>query len=82
MLLGLAIAGISFQACNRFDNNDDQPLMEDMVIDQSFDWETSTEVTFRIIAKDNQDQALENVKISAYTDDPENGGDFIFLTGR
>lgn len=84
VLLLTVITGLAFQSCSRFDNNDDddtnndKPLMENLIIDQNFDWETSKEVTFKITAKDNRNTPLENVKITAYTDDPENGGEFIF----
>jgi LruC domain-containing protein len=80
---------IGFVGCNKFDNdNNDDPStkdgMEQLIVNSSFDWQTSKEINIKITAKDNNGTPLQNVRFSLYTNEPEDGGRLIFsgVTGN
>lgn len=55
----------------------DNPIttnIEDLQIDDNFDFETSKIVEFNIMAKTNQDEPIERVRFDILTDYRENGG--------
>lgn len=68
-------------SCNKFIDNDDEDdnklLMEQLIVADNFNYETSEDVSIKVYAKNNQDDPLSNVKFNLYTADPEEGGLFI-----
>ena len=70
---------VSIYSCNKFNNNDNDNtlLMENLVVADNFNYETSEDVFIQIYAKNNQDNPIPNVKFNLYTADPEEDGLFI-----
>jgi len=59
------------------DSNPIKP-MEDLIIAPNFEWNTTQEVTFTVVALDNQDKPLKNVRFNIYTAHPDSGGVELF----
>lgn len=58
------------------DPNDDNSItnMNDLVVASGFQWNTTQEITFSIMALDNQGQPLKNVRFNVFTAHPDSGG--------
>jgi len=69
-------------SCNKTGDNPDptgdNKKMDQLIIDRNFDWATTKDVSFTIIARDNMDNPLANVRIRIYTDSPDAGGEYMF----
>ncbi|MCF8387250.1 MAG: DUF4114 domain-containing protein, partial [Bacteroidales bacterium] len=83
--LVLIIAIISgLQSCKKIDETEnepkdnDSPAIEKLLISEDFNWESSHEIPVKVRAKDNAGNPMQNIKFSIYTDDPEEGGKFVF----
>ena len=64
-------------SCNKNNEPDSKTNLENLNIPESFDWSTTKTSTFKITALDNQDNPLEKVKFSIYTNDPKLGGKLV-----
>ncbi len=69
----------SLFSCNKFENinTEEEQTIEDLIIADNFDYETAQEITIQLIAKDNNDNPLANVRFDIYTKDPEEDGQLI-----
>ncbi len=80
-ILSLAL-GLSFlSSCKKSpepDPSDKLKPMDDLIIARNFDWSTSRTISISIIARDNQDNPLNNVRFNVYTSSPDSGGVLMF----
>ncbi len=73
-------------ACGKYENFDDSENLsidqsiENLVIPDDFDYETTKDITIQLIAKDNNDNPLSNVRFDIYTEDPDEDG-MLILSG-
>lgn len=78
-LLSLLFIGVS---CNKTDKNDNQDgdnkPFEELIIPAGFNFETSNDIEFTIVAKTNQDVPLNKVRFDVLSDFSENGGVRLF----
>lgn len=80
----LILGGFLMTACQKDkDDNTDQDTnsvenMEDLVIDDDFDYNTSTHATFNITVRGNTDFPMPGVKLNVYNGDPEKDGKKLF----
>jgi LruC domain-containing protein len=51
--------------------------MKDLVVSNSFEWNTSKPANLKIKAEDNTGKPVAGARFSIFTDDPENGGKLI-----
>jgi LruC domain-containing protein len=70
---------IAFTSCRKTDkDNDNQNLIindiNELVVPNDFNFETGTEVEFKVYVKTNQDVPLNKVRLDILTDFRENGG--------
>ena len=70
---------ISTYSCKKInpDDNDSTSSMDNLIVVDNFNYETSTNVPIKIYAKNNQNDPIPNVKFDLYTADPDEGGLFI-----
>ena len=52
--------------------------MNQLIVDRNFDWSTTRDLSFSIIARDNMDNPLVNVRIKIYSANPDSGGVYMF----
>lgn len=83
LLLAAVIFIVGFiTSCNKKSDNPDPPggnkKMDQLVIDRNFDWATTKDVAFNIIARDNMDKPLSNVRIKIFTANPDSGGVYMY----
>lgn len=68
--------------CRKSDNISQVPTgdktMEQLVVNNNFNWATTNDVAFEITARDNADQPLSGVRFNIYTASPDSGGIFLF----
>ncbi len=76
MLVGL------LGSCKKSTDTTDTPVsaktMDQLVVSQDFSWATTKEVSFTIIARDNMDNPLANVRFKVYSASPDSGGVYMF----
>ena len=74
------LMGIQTGCKKSSDDPDTNPIkpMDELIVAPNFEWATTQEVTFTIIARDNQDQPLKNVRFNVYTAHPDSGGVELF----
>jgi len=60
----------------------DSPItMNDLVIDNEFEFATTQNVDLNVLVSDNRNEALKNVKLELYTADPDSDGGQLIVTG-
>lgn len=80
LTLSIGVYLLFLASCNKDSKEPDETpktSMENLVVNSSFNWSTTRNATFRIIALDNQDNPLEGVKFEVLSGDPEEGGKLI-----
>ncbi len=65
--------------CNKQDNTGNSGTMtiDQLKVASTFSWATTHEVNISIAAKDNQDNAIEGVRFTLYTSNPDSGGVYL-----
>ena len=65
--------------CSKQDNTGNSGTMtiDQLKIASTFSWATAHEVNISIAAKDNQDNAIEGVRFTLYTSNPDSGGVYL-----
>jgi LruC domain-containing protein len=78
-LMIVFLAGVISISCNRNNNPDENetPDMEDINVDENFNWETTKPSQFKVNVYDNVNKPIEGVKISIYTSNPAESGKLI-----
>ena len=80
----LFLLTIAFSSCKKSENPPiiiDDKTMGDLIVDPNFDWSTSTSVTFKVTALNNQNQFIEGAKISIYTNHPDSADGKLIVSG-
>ncbi|MEI6456759.1 MAG: LruC domain-containing protein [bacterium] len=70
---------IPVSSCRKLSPADpNQPkTIDDLVIASSFTWATTREISISILARDNMNNPLTNIRINVYTESPDSGGVYI-----
>jgi LruC domain-containing protein len=78
VVLILAAPLLTLVSCNKQEENPQDPsagkTMEELVVSRNFSWATTRDVSVSVIARDNMDNSLPNVRFDLYTASPDSGG--------
>lgn len=74
LMLIISFSIISCKKDNNENTGDEPTALENLKISENFDWSTTQDITVKIYTKDNQNNTMDNVLVSVYTDFPEEGG--------
>ncbi len=80
-ILSLAFGLFFLSSCKKSPEPDPSDIlkpMDDLIISRNFDWSTNKTISISIIARDNQDNPLNNVRFNVYTASPDSGGVLMF----
>jgi len=77
----LLILLVLMLSCNKSnDNGSDSSSVkpiDQLVVNKNFNWSTGKDITFNIIARDNMDNPLSNIRFNIYTASPDSEGVYI-----
>lgn len=80
-ILSLAFGLFFLSSCKKSPEPDPSDIlkpMDDLIVSRNFDWSTNQTISISVIARDNQDNPLNNVRFNVYTASPEAGGTWMF----
>jgi len=78
LFAGLVILGSCKKNPDNQGPSDNLKPMDELVVAKNFDWSTFQTVSISVIARDNQDNPLNNVRFNVYTASPDAGGVLMF----
>jgi LruC domain-containing protein len=82
ILTAIVLLSGFLSSCNKNADSPDpavgEKTMDQLVVARNFDWATTKDISFTIIARDNMDNPLANVRFKVYSASPDSGGVFMF----
>ncbi len=76
----ILILGILSSCSKKEEDNPENTIkpMDQLVVPYNFNWTTMHQVSLSVIARDNTDNPLSNVRFNIYTASPDSGGVYMF----